>query len=172
MNRDDAITAARTRTISWEDPRTLFGIARTMSGLDFMRKILHGEVRLPPVMELIDFRFARVDPGEVDFTFTPQEFHFNPIGAVHGGIACTLLDSAMSCAIYAAIPAGTAFTTLQLNVHLIRGIGLETGPMRCEGKVAHCGARTGTAEARLLDAKGRLYAHASTTCLIYAPEAK
>lgn len=172
MTRDDAIGAARTRTISWEDPRTLFGIARTMSGLDFMRKIMRGEVRLPPIMELIDFQFTRVEPGEVHIGFTPQEFHFNPIGAVHGGVACTLLDSAMSCAIYAAIPAGTAFTTLQLNVHLIRGIGLETGTMRCEGAVTHCGTRTGTAEAKLVDAKGRLYAHASTTCLIYVPEAK
>ncbi len=164
--------ATRTRTFTWEDPRKLFGIANTMSGLELMRKMMQGEVRLPPIMELVDFRFRRVDPGELDFVFTPQEFHFSPIGTVHGGIACTLLDSAMSCAVYAAIPAGAAFTTLQLNVNLIRPITLESGELRCEGKVAHLGARTATAEARLVDAKGKLYAHGSTTCMIFPAAAR
>jgi uncharacterized protein (TIGR00369 family) len=160
----------RTRTITWEDPRKLFGIASAMSGLELMRKMMEGEVRLPPIMELVDFRFRRVDPGEVDFVFTPQEFHFNPIGAVHGGVACTLLDSAMSCAVYAAIPQGTAFTTLQLNVNLIRSITLDSGELRCEGKVTHKGGRTATAEARMVDAGGRLYAHGTTTCMVFPVE--
>ncbi|AEG91561.1 PaaI family thioesterase [Ramlibacter tataouinensis] len=170
--REEILNATRTRTFTWEDPHKLFGIARTMSGLELMRKMMGGEIRLPPIMELVDFRLRRVDPGEVDFVFMPQEFHFSPIGTVHGGIACTLLDSAMSCGVYAAIPAGAAFTTLQLNVNLIRPITLESGELRCEGKVAHLGARTATAEARLVDSGGRLYAHSSTTCMIFPATSK
>lgn len=165
-------TDNRTRTITWEDPRKLFAVARTMSGLEFTRQVMRGEVRLPPIMELVDFRFTRVEPGEIEIEMTPQEFHFNPIGAVHGGIACTLLDSAMSCAVYAALPAGTAFTTLQLNVNLVRSVTLDSGPLRAEGKVTHSGTRTATAQAQLLDMQGRLYAHSSTTCMVFPPEPK
>lgn len=156
---------ARSRTITWANPRMLAGTARSMSGLEFMRKIMQGEVPLPPIMELIDFQFTRVEPGEITIEFEASEFHYNPIGMVHGGIACTLLDSAMSCAVYASLPTGMAFTTLQLNVNFIRTISLESGLLRCEGKVVHGGARTATAEARLVDTKGKLYAHSATTCL-------
>jgi uncharacterized protein (TIGR00369 family) len=167
-----AAPSSRTRTITWPDPREQFRVARSMTGLELIRKMVTGDLARPPIMELIDFRFTRAEHGAVTIECTPQEMHFNPIGVVHGGIHCTLLDSAMSCAVYCSLPLGMAFTTLQVNVHFIRSIVLESGLLRCDGKVVHSGSRTATAEARLVDSQGKLYAHASTTCLIYSVESK
>lgn len=157
----------RTRTFSWHDPKLSVQPALSMSGLEFIRKVMNGEADLPPIMELVSFRFVKAEPGEVTCEFEPAEFHYNPIGAVHGGIACTLLDSAMSCSVYASLPAGMVFTTLHVDVSFVRPISLETGVMRCEGKVVHSGSRIATAEARLIDMSGKIYAHGTTTCLVF-----
>jgi uncharacterized protein (TIGR00369 family) len=101
------------------------------------------------------------------FAVEPAEYHYNPIGLVHGGLACTLLDSAMGCAVHTTLPAGTGYTTLELKVNLIRPLTRETGRVLCEGTIIHVGGRTATAEARITDAAGALYAHATTTCMIF-----
>src|ERR1019366_5681010 len=110
--------------------------------------------------------------GRAVFEVTSAEYHYNPIGGVHGGVAATLLDSAMGCAVQSMLPQGTGYTTLELKVNLVRSLTLETGPVRAIGTIIHLGGRIATAEARLVDAQDRLYAHAVTTCMIFRPGGK
>ena len=156
----------RTLTISWTDPAALAEHGRSMSGLDYLRAIAAGELPPPPIGALLDFRPVEVESGRVVFAGNPGEQHYNPIGVVHAGFAATLLDSAMGCAVQTLQPAGTGYTTLELKVNLVRALTRDTGPVKCEGKVIHPGRRAATAEGRLEDEAGRLYAHATTTCLI------
>jgi len=112
-----------------------------------------------------------VQPGTVVFEFTPAEFHYNPIGTVHGGVLSTLCDSACGCAVQSMLPAGTYYTSLDLNVKFLRPVSSGTGPMACTGTVIHLGGRSALAEARLTDAAGKLYAHATSSCMIFRPAA-
>jgi uncharacterized protein (TIGR00369 family) len=162
-------TASRTRTITWEDPRIGAAQAPTMAGIDYLRAIVAGDIPPPPIARLLGMRLEEVEPGRAVFGLTPSEEHFNPIGMVHGGIAATLCDSAMGCAVQSLLPLGTAYTTAEIKVSYVRAMGLDTGPVRCEGVIIHSGRRMATAEARLTDAAGKLYAHATTTCMILGP---
>jgi len=137
-----------------------------MSGFEFLQKIVAGELPQPPLASLMDFQIVELAEGRAVFAVDPAEYHYNPIGVVHGGLAATLLDSAMGCAVHSMLPAGTGYTTLELKVNFIRAMTAETGRVRAEGKLIHLGARTATAEGRVLDESGKLYAHATTTCLI------
>jgi len=137
-----------------------------MSGFEFLQKIVAGELPQPPLASLMDFQIVELAEGRAVFAVDPAEYHYNPIGVVHGGLAATLLDSAMGCAVHSMLPAGTGYTTLELKVNFIRAITAETGRVRAEGKLIHLGARTATAEGRVIDESGKLYAHATTTCLI------
>src|SRR5438874_2204527 len=157
----------RTRTVTWQDPVVSGKAARTMSGAAFLRAIAEGKLPPPPIANLMGFDIVEVGEGEVVFAVEPQEFHYNPIGVVHGGLAATLLDSAMGCAVQSTLPIGAGYTTLDIHVNLVRAITKDTGLMRCEGEVIHAGQRTATAQARLIDASGKLYAHATTTCMIF-----
>ena len=156
----------RTRTVQWEDPRPLGEAGRGSSGLAFLQKIVSGELPQPPLARLLNFDLVEVSEGHAMFTVVPAEYHYNPIGVVHGGLAATLLDSAMGCAIHSTLPAGAGYTTLEIKVNVIRAMTGETGRVRCEAKVVHVGARTATAEGRVVDEAGKLYAHGTTTCLI------
>ena len=120
----------------------------------------------PPMAATLDIRLVEADNGRAVFTGTPGERVYNPLGMVHGGVPCTLLDSAMACAIQTMLPVGVAYTTLELKVNIIKAIGKDTGPLRAEGKLIHAGRSTAVAEGRLVDAGGKLYAHATTTCMI------
>ncbi len=157
---------ARTRTFSWQDPLASAEAARGMAGLEFLRRIAAGELPQPPIAYTLDYALLEVEPGRAVFGITPSEIHYNPIGMVHGGIACTLLDSAMGCAIHSTLPAGSGYSTLELKVNLVKAIGKDTGALRAEGKLIHAGRTTAVAEGRLVDEAGKLYAHATTTCLI------
>jgi uncharacterized protein (TIGR00369 family) len=156
----------RTIKISWDDPRPLAEVGRGMSGFEFLQKIVAGELPQPPLASLMDFQIVELAEGRAVFAVDPAEYHYNPIGVVHGGLAATLLDSAMGCAVHSMLPAGTGYTTLELKVNFIRAMTAETGRVRAEGKLIHLGARTATAEGRVIDESGKLYAHATTTCLI------
>jgi uncharacterized protein (TIGR00369 family) len=112
---------------------------------------------------------TEVSEGRVVFATEPSEYHYNPLGTVHGGVIATLLDSALGCAVQSMLPAGTSYTTLELKVNYLRPITEKTGTIYAEGKIIHVGGRIATAEARLTDAKGKLYAHATTTCIILRP---
>lgn len=158
---------SRARTVSWQDPRALAEAGKGLSGLEYLRKIVAGELPPPPIGVLLDFRVIEVEEGRAVFAVTPAEYHYNPIGVVHGGVAATLLDSALGCAVHSTLPAGVGYTTLEIKVNYIRPLTAETGPVRCEAKVIHLGARTAIAEGRIEDEHGKLYAHGSTTCIIF-----
>ncbi|HEX8494957.1 MAG TPA: PaaI family thioesterase [Pyrinomonadaceae bacterium] len=160
----------RTRTINWEDPRALAEAARGISGMEFLRKVVAGELPRPPISALMNFGLAELGEGRAVFTVEPAEYHYNPIGVVHGGLAATLLDSAMGCAIHSTLPAGAGYTTLEVKVNFVRPMTAETGVVRCEAEVIHVGGRTATAEGRVLDEGGKLYAHGTTTCIIFRPQ--
>ena len=156
----------RTRTVKWEDPRQLGEAGRGLSGLEFLQKIARQELPPPPLAVLLNFDLVEIDEGRATFAVEPAEYHYNPIGVVHGGLAATLLDSAMGCAVHSTLPAGAGYTTLEIKVNFIRAMTGTTGCVRCEAKVVHVGVRTATAEGRVIDEAGKLYAHGSTTCLI------
>jgi uncharacterized protein (TIGR00369 family) len=169
MIMDDIKKTERTLAVSWEDPRALAEVGRGLSGLEYLRKFVAGELPRPPISALMNFGLVELDEGRAVFAVEPAEYHYNPIGVVHGGLAATLLDSAMGCAIHSMLPAGAGYTTLEIKVNYIRAMTAETGRVRCEGKLIHLGGRTATAEGRITDDDGRLYAHGTTTCLIFRP---
>ena len=142
---------------------------RTMSGIEFFRKMLAGEMPPPPMLELLGITLAEVEEGRVVFTAICEEKFYNGTGVAHGGFAATLLDTALGCAINSAMPAGRRFTTLELKVNLTRPITKESGLLRCESRVVHVGGRTATSEGRVVDANGKLCAHGTTTCIIVEP---
>jgi uncharacterized protein (TIGR00369 family) len=160
---------ARTRTITWEDPRSLAEAGRNLSGLEYLQKIVEGTLPRPPIGALMNFAITELGEGHAIFTVEPAEYHYNPIGVVHGGLAATLLDSAMGCAVHTMLPAGAGYTTLELKVNFVRAMTAETGTVRGEAKVIYVGGRTATAEGRVVDESGKLYAHGTTTCIIFRP---
>ena len=159
----------RTLTVDWEDPRVLVEAARGLSGLEFLQRIVAGELPPPPIAALLKFELAELSEGQAVFAVEPAEYHYNPIGVVHGGVAATLLDSAMGCAVHSALPAGAGYTSLEIKVNFVRPLTIATGLVLCEGKIINVGSRVGTAEARVTDRAGKLYAHATSTCLIMRP---
>ncbi len=142
-------------------------VMASMPGIDFVRAIFDGRLPAPPVMQTIEPFDSTAEPGHVVFNSVPGLRHYNPIGVVHGGYAATLLDSAMGLAVHTMLPAGLGYTTLEFKVSFIRGMTKDTGAVRTEGKILNVGRRAATAEARITDAKGRLLAHATTTCLVF-----
>ena len=148
---------------------TLAETRRSMSGLDFFRKLMRGEVDPPPFLQLLNIRLVEVEEGRVVFAAETEERFYNGTGVAHGGFAATLLDSALGCAINSMMPAGKRFTTLELKVNLTRPLTREVGPLRCEAKVVHVGGRTATSEGRITDRNGKLYAHGTTTCIVVEP---
>jgi uncharacterized protein (TIGR00369 family) len=160
---------SRTRTITWEDPSPGAKLGQTMSGLEYLRALLEGKVPPPPIAVLLGMWIEELSEGHAVFAVEPAEYHYNPIGTVHGGLAATLLDSALGCAIHSMLPAGTGYTTLQLNVNYLRPITDKTGVVYSTGNVIQVGGRVATAEGRVTDTDGKLYAHATTTCIILKP---
>ena len=138
------------------------------SGLEMLQAMLDGEVPSPPIAGTLDFLMVEVGPGRAVFQGTPGPAHYNPLGSVHGGWFATLLDSALGCAVHSMMPAGRAYTTAELHVNLVRAITAQVPRVRAIGQVIHCGRQLATAEARLVGPDGSLYAHASTTCLVFA----
>ena len=157
---------ARSLNVAWHDPRQLAAAARSMPGLDFLRAIRDGNLPPPPIAQLMGFELVEVEPGHAVFECTPGEQHYNPIGVVHGGLAMTLLDSAMGCCVQTMLPDKAGYTTLEAKTNLVRAITSTTGKLRAIGKALHIGSRVATAEARLEDLSGKLYAHATTTCIV------
>jgi uncharacterized protein (TIGR00369 family) len=150
------------------DPRAVAEAGLKLAGMDYIQAIFRGELPPPPISELMGFRGVEAEPGRAVFEMTPGPQHYNPIGSVHGGIALTLLDSAMGCAVHTLLEQGVGYTTLEVKTNFVRPITAETGLIRCEGSVLHRGSRVATAEGKLTDAAGRLLAHGTTTCLVFA----
>jgi uncharacterized protein (TIGR00369 family) len=141
---------------------------KSLSGIEYLQRIIDGRLPRPPITETLGFAITEVAPGFALFTMTPQFRHYNPIGTVHGGVAATLLDSCMSCAVQTHLQPGTGYTTLEIKVNMVRPITDKTGPVRAEGRSLHVGRRSATAEGRIFDMAGTLLAHATTTCIIFA----
>ena len=162
--------ATRIRTYSWDDPTVSAGAARTSAGIEVMQALARGELPAPPIIATLGFVLDSVEPGRVQFSFEPAEYHYNPIGSVHGGVYATLLDSATGCAVHSMLPAGVGYTSLDLTVKFLRAITVGTGRVRCVGTVPHLGGRTALAEARLLDADDRLLGTAVSSILLIRPQ--
>lgn len=140
--------------------------ARNLSGIDFLRGVRDGTIQPAPIQELIGMKLIEVEAGRAVWEVVPGEQHYNPIGTAHAGIAATLLDSAMACAVHTTLPLGKGYTTLEFKINLVRAVTIKSGVLRAIGKLVHGGRSTATAEGRLEDASGALYAHATTTCMI------
>ena len=155
-----------TRTYDYDNRTFDPAIARALSGLDYMRGVLRGEFPGAPIAATLGFTLAEVDTGRAVFTGTPDRFVYNPLGTVHGGWAATLLDSAMGCAVHTTLAAGKGYTTVDLHISLVRALSERTGRVRCDAKVLHAGSSIVTAEGRITDAAGTLYATGTTTCVV------
>ena len=144
-------------------PETLLG----EDGLSFLQGIIDGRWPAPPIAATLGFTLVSVSEGKALFRGTPEFRHYNPIGVVHGGYAATLLDSAVGCAVHTTLKKGEGYTTLELKINMVRAISQNTGPVEAEGLILHRGRSVATAEGYLRDQSGRLYAHATTTCMIF-----
>ncbi|HSV47122.1 MAG TPA: PaaI family thioesterase [Ramlibacter sp.] len=136
-------------------------------GLEVLQAMLRGELPFAPIAQTLDFLLIEVGEGRAVFQGTPGPAHLNPMGGIHGGWYATVLDSALGCAVHSMMPPGRGYTTAELGVNLVRAIGNKAPRVRAEGKVLHCGRQLATAEARLVGPDGTLYAHATTTCLVF-----
>lgn len=141
---------------------------REHTGIDFLHAIGRGALPPAPIAELMGIVPISIEPGLAVFQGTPTLAHYNPSGVVHGGYGATLLDTAVGCAIHSMLPAGKGYTTLELKVNYIRAMNDQTGPVRAEGKVVSLGGQVGIAEGRITDVNGKLYAFATTTCLVFS----
>lgn len=142
-------------------------VVHSTDGLTFLKNMLNGTLPAPPIAEMMDYGLVEVDHGRAVFECVPHFGHYNPIGVVHGGLAMTLLDSALACSIHTTLAKGEGYTTLEIKVNLVRALTKDTGLVRATGRLVHRGRTTATAEGDLRDTKGTLYAHATTTCMIF-----
>ena len=138
-----------------------------LTGLEYMRQVMTGELPPSGMGRLMNFNLVEVSEGHAVFIIQPDERHYNGLGIAHGGMAATLLDSATGCAINTMMPAGKIFTTLEMKINYVRPLTRETGEVRCEANVIHVGGRTATAEGRIVDRDGKLYAHGTATCMLF-----
>jgi uncharacterized protein (TIGR00369 family) len=157
----------RSRTVTWHDPAKPAAAAQKMSGMDYLQALASGAIPAAPIVGLIDADLGSVGPGTAEFTLTPNESHFNPIGAVHGGILCTLLDSAAGCAVHTTLPLGYGYTSIEIKVNFMRGVTLDSGQLTARGWVKKPGRRVAFAEAEITDAHGKTVATASSALLIF-----
>lgn len=144
-------------------------LRRTLSGLEFFKRMMTGELPPPPLVALLGLRLVEAEPGRVVFTGVATEQFYNGMGVAHGGFAATLLDSALGCAINSMMPPGRSFTTVELKINYTRPLRREVGELRCQASVVHVGSRIATSEGRIVDAAGKVYAHGTTTCILVEP---
>jgi len=160
----------RTRTVTWLDPAPGVEAGTRLSGLEYLRAMSRGEAPPPPLASMLGFSLDEIEEGRVMMSVVPAEFHYNPMGVVHGGLAATLFDSSLGCAVQSMLPPAHAAPTLQLQINYIRPITIATGKLNCSGEIIHLGKRSATAQGRLTDSSGKLYAHATGTFVITGPE--
>ncbi|MEO7794612.1 MAG: PaaI family thioesterase [Thermoanaerobaculia bacterium] len=166
----DQSAVQRRRTFGWHDPAEIRALARGKSGLEFLRAMQAGEIPPPPVAELIGMQLELAEAGRVIFTLQPAEFHLNPNGVLHGGIAALICDTACGCAVTTRLAPGETCATLEIKVNYLRPVGAGGTRLECTGTVLHVGRRSALSEAKLLDSRGKLVAHATSTLMIFPPE--
>ena len=158
--------AERSRTFTWDDPLPPLASSRELDGLSYMRAMIAGDYPPPPIASMMNFRLVSAEPGEAVFECEPGEYHYNPLGMIHGGLACTLLDSAVGCAAHTTLPAGVGYTSIDLNVSYLRPILATTGLLRATGRVIKGGQRVIFASGELTDAAGTVFATATSSLLV------
>jgi uncharacterized protein (TIGR00369 family) len=160
----------RTRTVTWLDPALGVEAGTRLSGLEYLRAMARGDAPPPPLALMLGFALDEIEEGRVTMSVVPAEFHYIPMGVVNGGLAATLFDSSLGCAVQSMLPPAHAAPTLQLQINYIRPVTIETGRISCSGEVIHLGKRSATAQGRMTDSNGKLYAHATGTFVITGPE--
>lgn len=160
-------TNNRERTFQWENPMEGAKQALQMSGLAYLQAMSDGQIPFPPLLHTLDFKPTLLEKGKVIFSFQPQEFHYNPIGSVHGGVISAILDSAMGCTLHSILEAGTGYTTLELKVNFLKAVTTKNEELHAVGKIIHAGGRTALVEAQLIDNNNTVYAHGVSTCMIF-----
>ncbi len=160
-------TTTRSRTYDWKVPVTDWETRQHLDGRAYLQSVLDGENVSSPMVQTMGIELAEVDDGRVVYTVEPAEYHYNPIGVVHGGLAATLFDTALGSAVISKLPAGQVCMTVQLHVHYLRALTMTTGKVRCEATAVHVGRMLGTAEAKIIgENDGKVYGHASATCVV------
>ncbi len=142
-------------------------ILKSISGLELLQGVIAGKYPQPPIGELLSMHLVEAESGRVVFEALPGMAHYNPLGTVHGGFAATIMDSCMACAVQTMLDVGFGYTTIEFKVTLIRPITDKTGIVRGIGEVVNVGRRLGVSEGKLLDAQGKVLAHATTSCMIF-----
>lgn len=157
----------RSKTVEWADPAATAALVSTMSGLDFVQGFVDGSIPPPPIVGLMGFAAVAAEVGSVTFTANPDESHYNPIGTVHGGLVCTLLDTVLGCAVQTTLPRGQAYTSLDITVSYLRPVLSTSGTLTAVGRVVKPGSRAAFAEGTVHDAAGKLVATATSTLLVF-----
>lgn len=157
----------REKTITWQDPTDALDAMPGLSGIEYLRKMQAGELPGAPIAAHAAMRLAEVGEGTVTFVSEPDESHYNPIGAVHGGLVCTLLDSALGCAAHTTLPAGVGYTSIEIKINYLRPVTKESGPLTVNGRVTKPGRRVAFAEGEVLDKHGKVVATGSSSLLIF-----
>ncbi len=160
----------RETLVRWQDPAEGLELLPHLDGIDFLKKVAAGEVPGAPMASHLRAKLVDVSHGVVTFSCDPDESHYNPIGAVHGGLVCTLLDSALGCAAQSTLPAGTGYTSIEIKVNYLRSVTRDSGPLTCVGRVTKPGRRVAFAEGEVTDRVGRVVATASSTLLVFPLE--
>lgn len=157
----------RARTFAWTDPRTHASMIGKQSGLDLLRSMARGDYPPPPILELIGYESFEIDEGRAVLRVPVGEYHYNPLGSVHGGIIATMLDTACGCTVHSTLPAGVGYTSLDLSTRFLKPATIASGLLTAEGTIVSRGRRIAVAEARLTDERGTLLAHATSTCMLF-----
>ena len=161
------ITSNRTRTYEWNAPLTSYDIFHEIDGKTYLQSIIDGQGTTSPMSQTMGMRFVEVDDGYAVYTVEPAEYHYNPIGSVHGGLAATLFDTTLASAIISKLPVGKMCITVELHVHYLRALTMSTGTVRCEANAIHVGRKLATAEGKLIgEQDGKIYGHSTITCLV------
>lgn len=159
--------ADRTRTYDWKAPLTNYDVFHEMDGKTYLQSIIDGKHTESPMAQTMGLSLADVDDGYAAYTVTPTEYHYNPIGVVHGGLAATIFDTTLSSAVITQLPVGKVCATVELHVHYLRALTYKTGQVRCEAHTIHVGRQLATAEAKLIgEHDGKIYGHATITCVV------
>ena len=158
----------RERSYQWEDPRPVWETIGNISGLEFLQREVEGLAPPLPIAVSMGFKLISATSTQVVYEGQPGEDHYNAVGGVQGGWLASFMDAAASSAVYASLPAGGSYTTLDLKINFIRGVTVETGPLRCIAELVHGGRRMGTAEAKIFDGRDKLIAHGGVSCMIFS----
>lgn len=157
----------RTKIVEWHDPAPTTARGLSMAGIDYLRAMIDGELPPPPIMGLMEFAMLSAEPGKVVFAGTPDESAYNPIGAVHGGVVCTLLDSVAGCALHSTLPQGKGYTSVEIKVNYLKAVRTDSGTLTATGTVVKAGSRVGFTEGVVTDGSGAVVATATSTLLIF-----